>query len=62
MMQAADIAQGLPIMMSDITQAHNDFNPSLKMRLKTLPEMTAYLARRHNPLQRWQVDYIGPLL
>lgn len=26
-----------------------------------MPEMTAHIARGHSPLQRWQVDYIGPL-
>ena len=31
------------------------------MRPRSLPETTAHLARGHNPLQRWQVDYIGPL-
>ena len=31
------------------------------MRLRLLPETTAHLARGHNPLQRRQVDYTGPL-
>ena len=31
------------------------------MRPRLLPKTTARLARVHNPLQRWQVDYIGPL-
>ena len=26
-----------------------------------MPETTAHLARGHSRLQRWQVDYIGPL-
>lgn len=48
--------------MSDITQACHDCNTCSRMRPKPLPEMTAPLARGHNPHQRWQVDYIGPLL
>lgn len=31
------------------------------MRPRPLPETTTHLARGHNTLQQWQVDYIGPL-
>ena len=31
------------------------------MRLRSLPKTAAHLARGHNPLQQWQVDFIGPL-
>ena len=31
------------------------------MRPRSLPETTAHLARGHNPLQQWQVNYIRPL-
>jgi len=34
---------------------------TLAPRPRLLPETTARLDRGHNPLQRWQVDYIGPL-
>jgi len=51
-------AWGLPIQLSDVVQACQDCNACSKMRPRPLPETTAHLARGHNPLQRWQVDYI----
>ena len=60
-MWAAAKAWGLPIQLADIVQACRDCDACSKMRPRPLPETTAHLARGHNPLQRWQVDYIGPL-
>ena len=57
-MWAAAKAWGLPIQLSDAVQACQDCNACSKMRPRLLPETTAHLARGHNPLQRWQVDYI----
>ena len=60
-MWAAAKAWGLPIQLSDAVRACQDCNACSKMRPRLLPETTAHLARGHNPLQRWQVDYIRPL-
>jgi len=60
-MWAAAKAWGLSIQLSDVVQACQDCNACSKMRPRPLPETTARLARGYSPLQRWQVDYIGPL-
>ena len=60
-MWAAAKAWGLPIQLPDIVQACQDCDACSRMRPRPLPETTAHLARGHNPLQRWQIDYIGPL-
>ena len=60
-MWAAAKAWGLPIQLADMVQACRDCDACSKMRPRDLPETAAHLARGHNPLQRWQVDYIGPL-
>ena len=59
-MCAAAKAWWLPIQLSDIAQACQDYNACFKMRQRLLLETTAHLDRGHNPLQRWQADYIGP--
>ena len=60
-MWAAVKACGLLIQLSDVVQACQDCDACSKMIPRLLPETTAHLARGHNPLQRWQVDYIRPL-
>ena len=60
-MWAAAKAWGLPVQLSDMAQACQYCDTCTKMRLRSLPETTAHLARGHNPPQRWQADYIGPL-
>ena len=60
-MWAAAKARGLPRQLSDIVQACWDCDACSKMRLRSLPKTAAHLARGHNPLQQWQVDFIGPL-
>uniref|UniRef100_A0A669QJJ3 ribonuclease H n=1 Tax=Phasianus colchicus TaxID=9054 RepID=A0A669QJJ3_PHACC len=60
-MWAAAKAWGLPIQLPDIVQACRHCDTCSKMRPRSLLETTARLARGHNPLQRWQIDYIGPL-
>ena len=61
-MWVAAKAWGLPVQLSDIAQACWDCDTCSKMRLRSLPETTAHLARGHRLLQRWQVDYMGPSL
>ena len=60
-MWTAAKAWGLPIQLSDVVQACQDCDACSKMRPRPLPETTAHLARGYNPLQQWQVDYIGLL-
>ena len=61
-MWAAAKAWGLPIQLSDIAQACRDCDDACsKVRPRSLPKTTAHLDRGQNPLQQWQVDYIGPL-
>lgn len=60
-MWAAANKWGLLIQFPDIVQACQECDTCLRMRLRPLLEMTARLSRGHNPLQQWQVDYIGPL-
>jgi len=60
-MWTAAKAWRLPIQLSDVVQACQDCGAFSKMRPRPLPETTAHLARGHSPLQRWQVDRIGPL-
>lgn len=47
--------------MSDIVQACQECKACSRMKLRPLPETTAHLSRGHHSLQRWQVNYTGPL-
>ena len=60
-MWAAAKAWGLPMQLSDITQACQDCDSCSKMRPRSLSKTTAHPARENNPLQQWQVDYVGLL-
>lgn len=60
-MWAAAKAWGLPIQLPDIVQARQDCDTCSRMRPRPLLETTAHLARGYNPLQQWQINYIGPL-
>jgi len=60
-MWAVAIAWGLPIQLLDVVQACQDCDTCSRMRPRPLLETTVHLTRGHNPLQLWQIDYIGLL-